>query len=125
MKKVLTRNIPLKILSLLLAVVLWVVIMNIEDPYITKKFYNIPVLELNTEVLDELGKIYEVESGQSITITVKGKRSIIEGLKNSDFEATANFKEKSDVNAVPIRVVAKPSPNYDTNDIENRRTAIT
>ncbi|MDD5935891.1 MAG: CdaR family protein [Clostridiales bacterium] len=118
MKKVLTRNIPLKILSLLLAVVLWVVIMNIDDPYITKKFYNIPVLELNTEVLDELGKIYEVESGQSITITVKGKRSIIEGLKNSDFEATANFKEKSDVNAVPIRVVAKPSPNYDTNDIE-------
>lgn len=118
MKKVLTRNIPLKILSFLLAIVLWVVIMNIDDPYITRKIDNIPVTELNSNVFDDIGKMYEVESGKTISITVKGKRSVIEYLKNTDFEATADFKEMSLVNAVPIRVIAKESVKYNVNDIE-------
>ncbi len=118
MKKVLTRNIPLKILSFLLAVVLWVVIMNIDDPYITRKIDNISVTELNTHVFNDIGKMYEVESGQTISITVKGKRSVIEYLKNSDFVATADFKEMSLVNAVPIRVMAKESTKYNVNDIQ-------
>lgn len=118
MKKVLTRNIPLKILSFLLAVVLWVVIMNIDDPYITRKIDNISVTEVNTHVFNDIGKMYEVESGQTISITVKGKRSVIEYLKNSDFVATADFKEMSLVNAVPIRVMAKESTKYNVNDIQ-------
>lgn len=118
MKKVLTRNIPLKILSFLLAVVLWVVIMNIEDPYITRTIEDIPVIELNTDVFDNISKIYEVESGKTVSIKVKGKRSVIEYLKNTDFEATADFKEMSMVNAVPIRIVAKESARYDVADIE-------
>lgn len=118
MKKVLTRNIPLKILSFLLAVVLWVVIMNIEDPYITRTIEDIPVVELNTDVFANISKIYEVESGKTVSIKVKGKRSVIEYLKSTDFEATADFKEMSIVNAVPIRITAKESSRYNVSDIE-------
>ena len=118
MKKVLTRNIPLKILSFLLAVVLWVVIMNIQDPYITRTIEDISVVELNTDVFDNISKIYEVESGKTVSIKVKGKRSVIEYLKNTDFEATADFREMSIVNAVPIRITAKESSRYDVSDIE-------
>lgn len=118
MKKVLTRNIPLKILSFLLAVVLWVVIMNIEDPYITQTISNITVTQVNTNVFEESNKIYEVESGETVSIKVRGKRSIIEYLKNTDFVATADFKEMSMVYAVPIHVAAKESRKYRMNDIE-------
>lgn len=118
MKKVLTRNIPLKILSFLLAIALWVVIMNIDDPYITRTIDDIPVEELNTQVFTDLSQIYEVESGNTVSIKIKGKRSVIEYLKSSDFEATADFKEMSMVNAIPIRVVPKESKKYHASDIE-------
>lgn len=118
MKKVLTRNIPLKILSFLLAVVLWVVIMNIEDPYITATIHNIPVTQVNTDVFEESNKIYEVESGNTISIKVRGKRSIIDSLKNTDFEAIADFRQMSLVYAVPIHVTARVSSNYSPDDIE-------
>lgn len=118
MKKVLTRNIPLKILSFLLAVVLWIVIMNIEDPYITQTISNIPVTQVNTNVFEESNKIYDVESGDTISINVRGKRSIIDSLKNTDFEAIADFKQMSLVYAVPIHVTAKASSKYNLDDIE-------
>jgi YbbR domain-containing protein len=118
MKKVLTRNIPLKILSFLLAVVLWIVIMNIEDPYITQTISNISVTQVNTNVFEESNKIYDVESGDTISIQVRGKRSIIDSLKNTDFEAIADFKQMSLVYAVPIHVTAKVSSRYNQEDIE-------
>lgn len=118
MKKVLTRNIPLKILSFLLAVVLWIVIMNIEDPYITETIHNITVTQVNTNVFEESNKIYDVESGETISIKVRGKRSIIDSLKNTDFEAIADFKQMSLVYAVPIHVSAKVSSKYNQDDIE-------
>lgn len=118
MKKVITRNIPLKILSFLLAIVVWVVIMNIEDPYITQTIDNIPVNQVNTNVFEESNQIYDVESGDTVSIKVRGKRSVIEHLKLNDFVATADFKEMSQVYAVPIRVLVKESTRYDRNDIE-------
>lgn len=118
MKKVITRNIPLKILSFLLAVVVWIVIMNIEDPYITQTIYNIPINQVNTDVFKESNQIYDVESGETLSIKVRGKRSIIEHLKNTDFVATADFKEMSMVYAVPIRVTVKDATKYSLNDIE-------
>jgi YbbR domain-containing protein len=118
MKKVATRNIPLKILSFFLAIVLWIVIMNIEDPYITLTIDDIAVTKLNTDVFKESNKIYDVESGDTISIKVRGMRSILEHLKNTDFLATADFKEMSLVYAVPIHIKAKESIKYNVEDID-------
>lgn len=118
MKKALTRNIPLKILSFLLAILVWLVIMNMEDPFITQTIDEIVVDQVNANIFDERNEIYDVESGEVISIKVRGKRSVIEHLKNTDFIATADFREMSTVYAVPIRVKAKPSSRYSENDIE-------
>lgn len=118
MKKVLTRNIPLKILSFLLAIVLWVVIMNIDDPYITKTFDNIPVIEKNADIFSNISTLYEVESGSTVSVKVRGRRLVLDDMKASDFEATADFKEMSRVNAVPIRVAVKEPNKYRNADIE-------
>lgn len=118
MKKVLTRNIPLKIISFLIAVLCWVMIMNISDPYITSTIDGIEVQTINTETMEQHNKRYDVESGDIISIKVRGKRSIIDGLKNTDFVAVADFKEMSLVNAVPIHVTPKESYKYSTDEIE-------
>ena len=51
MKKLLTKNPGLKAFSLLLAIVLWFLIVQIEDPVETRSFSNIPVKLTNTELL--------------------------------------------------------------------------
>lgn len=118
MKQVLTRNVGLKILSLFLAVLLWVVIMNIDDPYITKTIDDIPVNILNENAVEENNKMYEIDSGDTVAIKVKGKRSIIDGLKADDFKAIADFKQMSMTYAVPIQVSVKETSRISENDIE-------
>jgi YbbR domain-containing protein len=104
MKERLTRNLSLKILSLLLAVILWIVILNIDDPVDTETFTKIPVTRINESALESEDKVYDVISGETVDVTVKAKRSIIEELEVSNFRAIADLSELSIVNAVPIEV---------------------
>lgn len=103
MEKRKLNNITLKILSLGIAFIAWILIINIDDPVRTKKFYKIPVNIQNESVITSLNKVYEVIEGDYINITVKGKRSIVDNLRATDFKATADLSNLSSVNAVPIK----------------------
>lgn len=104
MKEKLTRNIGLKILSVVLAAILWLVITNIDDPIKTKNFYNVPVEILNEDAIASLNQVYDIKEGETIDFTVAARRSIIENLALSDFRVTADFSKLSDVNAVTIDI---------------------
>jgi len=104
MKEKLTKNLGLKILSLFMAILLWIVILNVEDPVVTGEWNDIQVTKINENVLGQKDKVYDVISGDTVDVTVKAKRSIIESLRPSDFQAIADLSELSIVNAVPIVV---------------------
>ncbi len=104
MKERLTRNTGLKILSLLVAFLVWVVILNVDDPVIPKTFRDIPVTTINESVLAQKDKVYDVVSGDTVNVQVKAKRSVMETLDNSDFQAIADLSKLSLVYAVPIDV---------------------
>lgn len=61
--KKLTHNIGLKIASVLLAVVLWLVVISINNPTTSESFYNIPVTLLNTDMITDSGRVFEVLDG--------------------------------------------------------------
>lgn len=98
------RNIGWKIGSLLLAIFAWIVIINVDDPSTRVMINNIPVELLNENELVQKGYVYQVESGSSVSITIKGPTSVVDGLGASDFRATADLAEKT--------------PNSDTAQIE-------
>jgi len=104
MKEKLTRNIGLKVLSLILAAILWLVITNVDDPVTTKYFDNVPVQILNEDEITKLGQVYEIVEGKTINFTVAARRSIKDNLTVSDFKVTADFSKLSDVNAVTINI---------------------
>lgn len=106
MKDKLTNNIGLKVLSIILATILWLVITNAENPIGTKTFDNVPVTILHESVISDLGKVYDIVQGETISFTVEARRSIREVLRASDFRVVADFNELSDVYAVPIEVIA-------------------
>ncbi len=104
MKEKLTRNIGLKILSIILAAILWLVITNVDDPITPKSFSNVPVKILNADIINSLDMVYEVVEGATIDFSVAARRSIADNLAVSDFEVTADFAKLSDVNAVTIDI---------------------
>lgn len=110
MKKSLTNNFSLKIISLVLAIMFWLIIASIEDPETTKNF-TIPVTKLNEDLVRESDKTYEVISGNTVTITARGRQSILTDLSAEDFRAVADFANLSFTGAIPIEVTVLHGAN--------------
>ena len=64
MKDFFTKNIGLKLLSVLLALLLWLTVMNVEDPAVTVTISDVPVQIVNDEVITSRGYRYIIESGE-------------------------------------------------------------
>lgn len=107
--KKITNNFGLKILAALFAVVLWVVVVNIDDPLKTRP-YTTSVLPINDEYITSQGKYYEWLDGKNtVTFNVSATRSIWDKLSNSDFSATADmekieYDEKNETYRVPVSI---------------------
>lgn len=95
LKDIFLTNIHLKILAILVAIVVWIVIVNVSDPSQRVTISGISVTLQNEEVLIDKGYIYQVESGGSISIVVKGPQTVVENLKASDFYAYADLSERT------------------------------
>ena len=104
LKKWVFRNIGYKIAALVFAFVLWMVILNVTDPDISKTITGIPVTIENEDAVLDGTQIYEIVSGETTSISVTGSRSIISSLTADDFTATVDFTELSITNAVLITV---------------------
>lgn len=105
MKKRLTSNLSLKLISLFAAIFVWIIVVNIDDPYSMKSYSNIPVEIMNENVITKEGKIYTIlENSNVISISVYARRSVHDKLSSADFKATADMKELSFMDTVPILV---------------------
>jgi YbbR domain-containing protein len=106
MKNKIFGNLGLKIISLILGCVVWIVVLNMDDYSTTKRITDIPVELLNTEAITEQNQLFDITSGETVDIIVKGRRSIVNELSASDFTATADMSKLSITNAVNISVSA-------------------
>lgn len=103
-KVTLMHNIWYKILSVILAVMTWVVIINLADPVTTKNFNGLEVEVRNQNAITSINQVYEVVEGSTVDFTVKGKASVVKNLKLSDFIAYADLSQLSPVYATDIVV---------------------
>lgn len=93
MKSKLTDNTMLKIMAFLFAVVLWLIVVNIEDPIISKTYKNVKVNVTHGEVITNKGYTYRVvDDTQLVNVTVKAKRSTLDDIKAEHIVATADVK---------------------------------
>lgn len=96
------HNTGIKICSIILAIIVWAVIINIDDPYKTRSF-NVEVETINENALKSVNKVYEIIEGSSAIVKVKGKKSVVDKLETTDIRATADLSNLSAVNAVAIQ----------------------
>ncbi len=105
--RLVTNNFGLKILGIVFATILWMVVVNVEDPDKSVSF-SVSVDIVNTEYLTDIGKTYEIlDDTDTISFTVTGQQSIVENLSASDFKAVANMENIDDsMSMVPIVITA-------------------
>ncbi|HEY9574011.1 MAG TPA: CdaR family protein [Lachnospiraceae bacterium] len=110
MKNSLTGNWILKLASLIVAAVVWLGIVNIDDPVITRTIDGIQVDIVNGSYIEELGKSYSIlADADQIAVSVTGKRSVIDSLAKDDFIASADLTQivslETNPCMVPISVI--------------------
>lgn len=115
MKERVTHNFGLKLLSVALAALLWLVVINSQDPVETVTFEDIPVTIINEEALTAKDKIPEVVEGDSVSVVIEARRSICDKLTKADIIAVADFEKVSVTDAVPIDVSVK---GYSEREVE-------
>ena len=111
MKNKLTRNLGLKIGSLFLAVILWLVVTSINNPTEPRSFYNIPVSLLNADIITDSGQVYEVLEGTDVIdkVVVRGPRSVVNSLKEENIIATADVNDLSSLDTISIKLTTNVS----------------
>lgn len=122
MKKMLTNNLGLKLLSLASAIILWLVVIYIDDPIEYQDFSPIRVTMLNEDVVTSQDKVYRIEDNSDvISVRVKAHASVLRKLSAEDFTATADMKKNIKLgNLVGIDVTCS-NKNVESANIKKSR----
>lgn len=123
MRKRLLHNWVLKLASLALALILWFLVVQFEDPPDTKTFNNISVKLINTDLLDKENKVYEVmDKTDVVSVTVKAPKSIIGQLRATDIVAEADVSKLTDINTIVINCSVQNVEGVDS--VESNRDVV-
>ena len=114
----LVNNIGLKLLALFFAIVLWIVVVNTDDPMVRKSM-TVSVAMKNQEYITDMGKYLDVlNESNTVTFYYTTKRSVWDGISIADFSATADMEKiEAKTNGtyrVPVSVSAIRNANQIT-----------
>lgn len=105
MKKSLMNKFTLKILSLLIALFIWLLVMNIENPVKSRTIHDIPVTFVNESYIESTGEVpMMVEGKDTIDIKVIGNKKEIFELTNENITAVADLTQIINMDSEPIMV---------------------
>lgn len=77
-------NLGLKLLSVVLGFLVWLLVLNIDDSAVTKTISNIPVTLVNTDAITSQNQLFTITSGDTVDVVIKGRKSVISNLDASD-----------------------------------------
>ncbi len=104
MKKRWISNLKLRLGSLVVAFVIWIVVMNISNPEVTRT-KSVTLDVENTDVIMESGKTFDLEGISTITVSYNVRTRDEIKVKASDFRAYIDLANLYDVTgSVPVNV---------------------
>ncbi|AFK86077.1 CdaR family protein [Thermoanaerobacterium saccharolyticum] len=106
----LSKNLPIKILSVVIAFILWLYVMGEKNPEISYDVSNIPVNIVNVNTLDKKGLTLIGDKNFSVTVKIKGRRSDVMNVRPSDIQVEADVSRiiTKGINVVPVEVSSLP-----------------
>ncbi len=117
-KKILTTNIGYKLLALALGFMVWLLILNTEDPVETRDITDIAITEINADDITQAGKAYSyIGDDSSVSVRIRGKSSIVSHLTRNDFTAVVDLSKLSITGAVTADVTCPQYPGLEITPI--------
>lgn len=120
-KSPIARNTAPKLASLLFAVLLWVYVMDVENPEMLKVIKNVDVHVIGVERLEENNLVLLENTFPTVDVTVRGRRSEVNSIERSDIRLNANvgtlvqgkhsvlIERASSLNAVTVTALSRRS----------------
>lgn len=81
------------LLSFVIALGLWFYVITVVSPESEETYYNIPVVLKNETVMTDKGLMITTEKEPTVTLRLKGNRSDLNNLKNSDISLVADLSK--------------------------------
>ena len=104
MKERLTNNLGLKILSVVIAVFMWLIMVNVSNPLVSDS-QEVTVDMINAEVLEKSNLTYEIIGKKTVTISYEVRIRDRYKISASDFYVYADLAEMYDVTgSVPVKI---------------------
>jgi YbbR domain-containing protein len=103
-KDILNKDIAIKVISVIIAIIAWLLVLNTSNPYETATFTSIPLTLENEDFLEENGFVVKNQFKRTIDITVRARRDVIRKIKDSDFEAKLDFSKIKSVNDTTLDI---------------------
>ena len=118
-KEWLLKDWGLKIISVILAVLIWFLWIQIENPTKSKDFSNIKVTIINEDELDLESKVYKVlGNSDTIRVTVTAPKTVIDSLTADDIIAEADAGDLEN-GEIPIKLSLAGDTTYDSMKASN------
>lgn len=99
------KDLNIKIISILVAVVFWLIVTNNTNPFISRTIYNVPVAVENEEFLQHNGYTLKNTSRNYIDITIRGRQNAVDKVKATDFEASMDYGQIESVNDRKLEIL--------------------
>lgn len=105
MTRKLLSNIPLKLMSVVAAVLVWLLVVNIDDPIVSTTIQNINVDIRNESYVESAGLMCLLDGEQNvIDVRIRGKRSVVRNISVADIQAVADLTQIVDMKTTPVMV---------------------
>lgn len=115
MKKRILKNWGLKLISPVIAFMLWFLVVSTDNPKDTQTYINIPVTLKNLELLEQENKAYEVlDKTDVVRVSVRAPKNVFGQLRASDIVAEADVSKLTDINTIAITCSV---PNFDVESV--------
>ncbi|QSQ08276.1 CdaA regulatory protein CdaR [Koleobacter methoxysyntrophicus] len=103
MDNILRNNMSIKLISILVAVLLWMYVIGEQNPYIIHIYRDVPVKLNNLDTANFALK--EEEAGFKVSVRVRGRRATISELTKSEIKAEVNLRGRMEgENLIPVAV---------------------
>lgn len=122
----LTTNLGLKVIAFIFAALLWLIVVNLDNPVVSKTFREIPVTIVNDDIITSAGDVYQVVGEQSVSVVVYATRDISQELEAEDIVATADVTEMDTATGlIPIEIsIPDYSGDYESAEAVPRNLTI-
>ena len=110
MKRNLMNKFTLKILSLAVAILIWLLVVNIEDPVRSETYWEVPVTIVNESYLtSDLQIPLLVDGSDTVTVRIRATNSVLRSIDRNSITAEADMTQIVSMDTepymVPVRVV--------------------